>query len=136
MERSYSEMMQLPTFLERYRYLSLGGRVGEDTFGWDRYLNQALYRSKEWRELRNAIIVRDDGCDLGCPDYPIAAKILIHHINPISKQDILNRNPLIFDPENLVCVSHLTHEAIHYGDESLLTGMQMVERKPGDTTLW
>lgn len=136
MERSYSEMMQLPTFLDRYRYLSLGGRVGEDTFGWDRYLNQALYRSKEWRDLRNAIIVRDDGCDLGCPDYPIAAKILIHHINPISKQDILNRNPLIFDPNNLVCVSHITHEAIHYGDESLLMGTQMVERKSGDTTLW
>lgn len=134
--KTYSEMITLPSFIDRYRYLKIDGRVGEDTFGWDRYLNQTLYRSKEWRDLRNAIIVRDDGCDLGCPDYPIAAKILIHHINPISKQDILNRNPLIFDPENLVCVSHLTHEAIHYGDESLLTGTQMVERMPGDTKLW
>lgn len=134
--KTYSEMIQLQTFLDRYRYLSLDGRVGEDTFGWDRYLNQTLYRSKEWRDLRNAIIVRDDGCDLGCPDYPISAKILIHHINPISKQDILNRNPLIFDPENLVCVSHLTHEAIHYGSEELLMVNELIERKPGDTILW
>jgi hypothetical protein len=134
--KTYSEMITLPSFIDRYRYLKIDGRVGEDTFGWDRYLNQTLYRSKEWRDLRNAIIVRDDGCDLGCPDYPIAAKILIHHINPISKQDILNRNPLIFDPENLVCVSHLTHEAIHYGSEELLIGNELIERKPGDTILW
>ena len=93
--KTYSELITLPTFEERYRYLKLSGRVGEDTFGWDRYLNQALYRSKEWRDLRNAIIVRDEGCDLGCIQYPIAGKILIHHINPISKSDILLKYPII-----------------------------------------
>lgn len=136
MTKSYSEALQFSTFLERYRYLRLNDHaIGEETFGWDRYLNQTLYRSSEWRRLRDQIIIRDQGCDLAHTDFPIGGKILIHHINPITKRDILDRNPMIFDPENLICVSHITHEAIHYGSENLLY-KDPVERKPGDTKLW
>lgn len=136
MTKSYSEALQFSTFLERYRYLRLNDHaIGEETFGWDRYLNQTLYRSSEWRRLRDQIIIRDQGCDLAHADFPIGGKILIHHINPITKRDIIDRNPLIFDPENLICVSHITHEAIHYGGENLLY-KDPVERRPGDTKLW
>lgn len=134
--KTYSEALQFKTFIERYRYLRVNDHfVGEETFGWDRYLNQKLYRSPEWRRLRDQIIIRDQGCDLAHADFPIGGKILIHHINPITKKDIIDRNPIIFDPENLICVSHITHEAIHYGDESLLL-TDFVERTPGDTKLW
>lgn len=132
---TYSELIQIPTFIDRFRYLKLSASVGEETYGWDRYLNQTLYKSKEWRETRERIIIRDDGCDLAHPDYPIGGRILIHHLNPITKRDILDRNPLIFDPENLVCISHITHEAVHYGSEDLLM-KDPVERMPGDTKLW
>lgn len=115
--------------------MKLSASVGEETYGWDRYLNQTLYKSKEWRETRERIIIRDDGCDLAHPDYLIGGRILIHHLNPITKRDILDRNPLIFDPENLVCISHITHEAVHYGSEDLLM-KDPVERMPGDTKLW
>lgn len=132
---TYSELIQIPTFIDRFRYLKLSASVGEETYGWDRYLNQTLYKSKEWRETRERIIIRDDGCDLAHPDYLIGGRILIHHLNPITKRDILDRNPLIFDPENLVCISHITHEAVHYGSEDLLM-KDPVERTPGDTKLW
>lgn len=135
MNKTYSELIRLPTFLERYRYLKLGGRIGEDTFGYDRYLNQTLYRSAEWKRFRREIIVRDEGCDLGCEGYEIYGNILVHHINPITLEDVLNRDPKIFDPENVICVSHNTHNAIHYGDESLLITEPIV-RRPNDTCPW
>lgn len=133
--RSYSELRQIPTYKERYDYLRLGGKVGESTFGFDRYLNQALYRDSEWKRLRNKIILRDNGCDMGLADYEIGGRIIIHHLTPITELDILERNPCLFDEDNLVCVSHKTHEAIHYGDESLLDILPK-ERKPGDTCPW
>ena len=133
--KSYSELISFSTFLDRYRYLKLGGRIGEETFGFDRYLNQALYKSPEWRRARDEVIIRDNGCDLGLDGYEIYDKILIHHINPITRRMIQDRDPEIFDLENLICVSHNTHNAIHYGDESLLPILQ-VERYKGDTKLW
>lgn len=136
MIRTYSEMILLPTFLERFRYLQLGGQVGVETFGYDRYLNQILYRTAEWKRFRNEIIVRDNGCDLGCEGYDIIGqKILVHHINPISVEDVLRRDPKVFDPENAITTILNTHNAIHYGDESLLV-TEPIERKPNDTCLW
>lgn len=133
--RTYEEMNTLGTIFDRYEYAKIGGKVGDDTFGWDRYLNQTLYRSSEWRSLRNQIILRDDGCELGLAGFPIGGRVIIHHLNPITKRDIVERNPIIFDPDNLVCVSHMMHEAIHYGSGiDFLAGP--VERRPGDTTLW
>nr|DAO38790.1 MAG TPA: NinG protein [Caudoviricetes sp.] len=134
MIRSYSEMMELESYEDRLVYLSLGGIVSHPTFGGSRYLNQALYRSYEWRAFRNDIIIRDNGCDLACEDFPINDKILIHHINPLTLDDIKQRSRNIFDPDNVVCVSHLTHEAIHYGTEIL--NRSMIDRTPNDTTLW
>lgn len=133
--KSYSELTSFSTFLDRYRYLKLGGRIGEETFGFDRYLNQTLYKSPEWRRVRDEVIIRDNGCDLGLDGYEIYGKILIHHINPITQRMIQDRDPEIFDLENLICVSHNTHNAIHYGDESLLPILP-VERYKGDTKLW
>lgn len=133
--KTYSELILLPTFLERYRYLKIGGRIGEDTFGFDRYLNQTLYRSAEWKRFRREIIVRDEGCDLGCEGYEIVGNILVHHLNPITIEDVINRDHKIFDPENVICVSHNTHNAIHYGDESLLITEPIV-RRPNDTCPW
>ena len=133
--KTYSELIQLPTFTERYNYLKLDGSVGVETFGFDRYLNQVFYRSKQWKEIRDQVIIRDNGCDLGIDGREIGDKILIHHMNPISIMDIQNRNPDIFNPEYLICVSHRTHNAIHYGDESLLM-LDFVERKANDTKLW
>lgn len=133
--KCYSELMSLSTFIERYRYLKLGGSVGKETFGYDRYLNQTLYRSPEWKRFRRDIIIRDNGCDLGCEGYDIVGKILIHHIEPITIEDIIKRNPKIFDPENVISTQLMTHNAIHYGDESLLI-TEPVVRKPNDTCLW
>lgn len=135
--KTYSELVKLPTFLERYRYLKLNGKVCEETFGYNRYLNQILYTSKEWRQLRPYIIDRDKACDLACPGYDIFGKqnIFIHHINPITLKDINDRNPIIFDPENLICVTKSTHDAIHYGDESHLP-IVLTERKPNDLCPW
>ncbi len=134
MIRRYSELCRLKTFEERFDYLKLQGVVGESTFGFDRYLNQLLYRSSEWKRVRNAVIVRDDGCDMGLADYP-ANRIIVHHMNPLSVEDLENRSDLIFDPEFLICVSFNTHNAIHFGDETLLP-KPPVERKPGDTCPW
>ena len=111
--RTYSELITIPTFEERFEYLQLKGSVGKDTFGYDRYLNQVLYRSPEWKRLRNQIIIRDGGCDLACDGYDIYGKVLIHHLNPITVKDVLARSRKVFDPDNLVCVSHNTHNAIH-----------------------
>ena len=133
---SYSELITLPTFEERYRYLRKSGIVGEETFGSHRHLNQLLYRSPEWRSVRNQVIIRDNGCDLGMEGYEIRGRVYIHHINPITLDDILNRTPALFDMDNLICVSFNTHQAIHYGDESLLPIISFAERTPGDTKLW
>lgn len=133
--KCYSELMSLTTFLDRYNYLKLGGSVGEDTFGFDRYLNQTLYRSPEWKRFRREIILRDNGCDLGCDGFEIYGKILIHHINPITVNDVLNRAKCIFDPENVICTCLNTHNAIHYGDESLLL-VEPVTRTKNDMCPW
>lgn len=133
--RTYSEVITLPTFIERYNYLKLGGTVGKETFGFDRYLNQTLYRSLEWKRFRRDMIIRDHGMDLACDGYEIIGKILLHHINPITIDDILRRDPKIFDPENVICTSMNTHNAVHYGDESLLITDPIV-RTPYDTCPW
>lgn len=135
MIKTYSELIAFPTYEERFRYLQLKGAVGKDTFGYDRYLNQILYNSQEWKRFRDKIIIRDNGCDLACEGYDIHGRILVHHINPIRVDDVVNRNPIVFDPENVVCVTHNTHNAIHYGDESLLI-LAPVERTKNDTCPW
>jgi hypothetical protein len=132
---AYSKLIELPTFAERFDYLSLNGVVGESTFGGSRYLNQLFYSSKEWKEVRDIVIMRDEGCDLGCLDRPITGTIYIHHMNPIRKEDILTRSWKVLDPENLICVSFNTHQAIHYGDRSILIP-DLVERYPNDTCPW
>lgn len=133
--KTYSELITLPTFEERYQYLRLGGKVGEETFGFDRYLNQTFYKSKEWLAIRDEIIVRDNGCDLGIDGREIHGRILIHHINPITKEDILNRSEFLLDPEYLISTVKRTHDAIHYGDDSILF-MNPVERSKNDTCPW
>ena len=133
--RTYSELITIPTFEERFEYLQLKGSVGKDTFGYDRYLNQVLYRSPEWKRLRNQIIIRDCGCDLACEGYDINSKVLIHHLNPITVEDVLTRSRKVFDPDNLVCVSHSTHNAIHYGDMDLLVTGPIIRTK-NDTCPW
>lgn len=133
--RTYSELIQLPTYIERFRYLKLGGRVGEDTFGFDRYLNQRFYKSREWLSLRDQLIIRDSGCDLGILDRPINGRIIIHHMNPITKDDIINQTEFLLNPEYMICTMKLTHDAIHYGDEDLLFN-ELVERKKNDTCPW
>lgn len=133
--KTYSELITIPTYLERYQYLRIGGRVGEETFGFDRYLNQTLYRSAEWQRFRREMIVRDNGMDMACDGYDIGGVILLHHINPITEKDIIRRDPKIFDPENVICVSLNTHNAIHYGDESLLN-LGPVIRTRFDTCPW
>ena len=133
--RTYSELITLPTFKERFNYLKLDGRVGLETFGHDRYLNQILYNSPEWRNLRSRIVTRDCGRDLACEGYDIYGQVLVHHINPIMVKDILDRNPIVFDPENLITTVHNTHNAIHYGDESLLTTEPIIRYKD-DTCPW
>ena len=133
--RTYSELITLPTFIDRYRYLKLEGKVGEDTFGFDRYLNQVFYQSKEWRSIRDYVITRDNGCDLGIPGHEIYGRILIHHMNPITADDILKRSDLLLNPEYLICTIKNTHDAIHYSDESLLI-TDPIERSKNDTCPW
>lgn len=134
--RTYSELITLPTFEERYRYLKLDGVVGEDTFGFDRYLNQEFYqRDQEWKRIRDFVIIRDQGCDLGVEGREIRGKILVHHMNPITKDDILKRSEFLLNPEYLICTLKSTHDAIHYGDENLLM-KGPIERKPNDTCPW
>lgn len=131
----YSELIQLETFEERYSYLKLDGIVGFETFGFDRYLNQLLYKSKEWNRCRTEIIVRDNGCDLGVDDYVIYGKILIHHMTPITKDDIVNNRPILFDHDKLISTSFETHNAIHYGESNALL-KQPIERTKHDTAPW
>jgi hypothetical protein len=133
--RTYSELIRLPTFEERYRYLRLGGRVGEDTFGFDRYLNQAFYTSDEWRSLRDYIIVRDKCCDLGIPNREIYGRVLIHHMNPITVDDIVNQTDFLLNPEYLITTIKSTHDAIHYGNENSLVTIPR-ERTRNDTCPW
>jgi hypothetical protein len=135
MIRTYRELRSLKTFEERYQYLKLGGVVGESTFGYDRYLNQFLYRSKRWLNTRDKIILRDDGCDLGNRDREIHGKIIIHHMNPITLEDIESDRDDVYDPEFLICTSINTHNAIHYGDESRLPKLP-IERRQNDTCPW
>jgi hypothetical protein len=133
--RSYSELVRLETLEERYRYLALRGEVGRATFGFDRYLNQQFYTSRQWRDIRSHVIARDVGRDLGVEGYEIHNRIYIHHMNPMTVEDIVSGDPRILDPEFLISVTHRTHNAIHYGDEGLLP-KPPVQRRPGDTTLW
>lgn len=134
--RTYSELSKLKTFEERFEYLRLSGAVGAATFGSDRYLNQMLYTSRRWKSIREQVIIRDQACDLGIEDRAILTKILIHHMNPITVDDILKGSDLVFNPEYLICTQHITHNAIHYGDESLLIKSKPVERRPNDTCPW
>ena len=133
--KTYSELITIPTFEERYNYLRLGGRVGAETFGFDRWLNQVFYKTNEWLSLRDKVIIRDLGCDLGIEGREIYGRILVHHMNPITKRDILERSPIALDPEYLITTSKLTHDAIHYGDENLLMKDPII-RKPNDTCPW
>lgn len=133
--RTYSELEKLLTFEERFRYLALHGEVGDRTFGSERYLNQRFYTSTAWRSARNIIQIRDNGCDLGIPGREIHSTVYIHHINPITPDDLKYGRPCLTDPENLITVSHKTHNAIHFGDESLLS-TDFVERRPGDHKDW
>lgn len=135
MIRTYSEMSHFQTFEERYRYLALRGSVGASTFGFDRHMNQMFYQSREWRQLRQHVILRDNGCDLGVDGFEIFDRVYIHHMNPMTPDDIIDGNSDILDPEFLISVTHKTHNAIHYGDESQLP-QRIIERRPGDTKLW
>lgn len=133
--RTYSELVTLPTFEERFKYLQLNGAVCEETFGFDRYLNQVFYRSQEWKRIRDQVIIRDNGCDLGVDGYPIWGKVIVHHMNPISVDDIQSLTSYLLNPEYLVSTTLQTHNAIHYGDESLLVTAP-IERRPNDTCPW
>lgn len=133
--RCYSELIEIPTFEERFRYLQLNGSVGKDTFGFDRYMNQAFYQSREWKRVRDLVILRDNGCDLGVDGYTIYGKVLIHHMNPITVKDIATVSNFLMNPEYLICVSHTTHNAIHYGDENLIPKGPII-RTPNDTCPW
>lgn len=135
MNKFYSELISLKSFKERYDYLKIRQRVGYATFGGSRYLNQAFYTSPQWKDFRNQIIIRDSGCDLAMDGFEIKGKIYIHHITPITKDDLLKRSSLLMDEENVVCVSFDTHQAIHYGDENLLPQLP-IERRPNDTIPW
>lgn len=133
--KCFSELADLPTFQARYQYLRLSGAVGKETFGFDRYMNQFFYRSPEWRHVRDLVITRDEGCDLGIPGREIFGRIIIHHMNPIRPEDIRNRSELLLDPEYLITTVHETHQAIHYGDEHLLI-QELIVRRPNDTCPW
>lgn len=133
--KTYSELITIPTFEERFKYLRLDGSVGEQTFGFDRYINQVFYQSYEWKKVRDAVIIRDNGCDLGIEGHDIRGKILIHHMNPITVRDIETCSDFLLNPEYLISTMHLTHNAIHYGDESLLP-KGPIERKKYDTCPW
>lgn len=133
--RTYSELITLPTFEERFKYLQLNGQVGESTFGFDRYMNQVFYRSQKWKSIRDFVIIRDCGCDLGVEGYDIHGKIIIHHMNPLSMRDIETESDFLLNPDFLICTTHNTHNAIHYGDENLLVTAP-VERTKNDTCPW
>ena len=135
-KRTYSELIRLESFTDRFKYLKLNGKVGSETFGFDRYLNQMFYRSPEWRRLRREVIIRDNGCDLGIEGLEIHSDLYVHHMNPLAPQDIIEGNELaLFNPDVLITTTHQTHNALHYGDERLLFE-PVVSRSPGDTQLW
>ena len=133
--KTYHELIQIPDYTERFEYLRLHGKLGETTFGWNRFVNQAFYQSRKWRSTRSKIIIRDNGCDMAFNERPIFGRIHIHHINPITLRMIEDEDPVLFDPNNLICVTEDTHRAIHYGDASLLIE-DYRPRTPGDTKLW
>ena len=133
--KTYSELVKLQTFEERFEYLRLGGTVGKETFGFDRYLNQRFYRSSGWKSIRDRVIIRDNGCDLGMEDRPVYGRILVHHMNPVSIDDIRRQTEFLLNPEYLICTTHMTHNAIHYGDENLLIKIPP-ERTKNDTCPW
>lgn len=135
MIKTYSEAIAIPDYYKRYQYLKLQGTIGEETFGSLRFLNQKLYDSDEWKEFRRKVILRDNGNDMAVDGFNIPGRAIVHHINPITAEDIINKNPKVFDLENVILVSHNTHEAIHYSNESLLP-IEYKEREPGDTLLW
>lgn len=135
MIRCYTDLKQIESFIERYQYLKINGTVGEQTFGIDRWVNQQLYKSQRWKRTRSQIIIRDNGCDLGIEGHELENYIVIHHMNPITLEDIEEDRDIIYDPEYLICCSSRTHQAIHFGDEGLLP-KDYQERKPGDTCLW
>lgn len=134
--KTYSELMQLSSYEDRLQYLKLSGVVANETFGFDRYLNQHFYKSAEWRRIRDQVIIRDNGCDLGCSDREIFGNIIVHHMNPVTLEDLENNPDILLDPEYLICVSLATHNAIHYGDINTNSMENNTERKPGDTRLW
>lgn len=134
--KKYSELIQIPTFCERFEYAKLNGQVGKNTFGFQRYANQKFYTSPEYRRFRREIIIRDCGWDLGCEDYPILGKIIIHHLNPITFDDIVSRSEFAWNPEYVICVGELTHKAIHYSNIDLLPNNELVERSKNDTCPW
>lgn len=133
--RTYTELMKLATFEERYKYLKLVSKVGEETFGFERYLNQQFYHSQEWKSLRSQIIIRDNACDLGIPGREMDSRIIIHHMNPITKDDLIHQSDFLLNPEYLICTSKKTHSAIHYGDDKMLFD-EIVERSKDDTCPW
>lgn len=134
--KRYSELIMIPTYEERFKYLQLNGVIGSDTFGFDRYINQKFYRSVEWKQLRNQIIIRDQASDMGLLDFPIQGNVYIHHMNPIDIDDISEISDYLLNPEYLICVSHSTHNAIHYGNEDYVNSRTYIERKPNDTCPW
>ncbi len=134
--KSYSELITFNSFEDRLKYLLTNNNVGEETFGFDRYINQRLYKSNEWRRIRNKVIIRDSGCDLGVEGYDIYDRIIIHHINPITQNDIVNRNPIVFDLDNLISASHRTHTIIHFSKEILIPSSNPIIRTKNDTKLW
>ena len=136
--RTYTELMQQPTFLDKFRYLKLCGKVGEETYGWERYLNQHFYQSNEWRTFRRNIILRDHGCDLGDPDHEFAEGelVIIHHLNPIDTKDIVYQTEFLMNPEFVISTRKRTHDAIHYGDESMIFDYELVVRRANDTCPW
>ena len=133
--RTYSELVKIPSFEARFEYLQLNGSVGEDTFGYDRYLNQLFYRSQKWKRIRDQVIIRDNGCDLGVDGYDIHSNVIIHHMNPITMEDIKSESEFLLDPEYLITTTHRTHNAIHYGDMSILPA-RPIERRRNDTCPW
>lgn len=135
MIRTYNEAIQISNFVDRFHYLQLFGQVGIDTFGYDRYLNQMFYHDSDWKKVRNEAIIRDGGCDLADQNRPILRGLIVHHINPIDRDDVINRDPKLFDLNNLICVSPITHRAIHYGSDKALIGASKA-RCAGDTKLW
>lgn len=135
--RTYSELVLLPTFKERFMYLKIGGRIGQETFGFDRVFNQKFYTSLEWKHVRDFVVARDLGCDLGVEGFDIrGSRFVIHHMNPITLEDFESRSDILLDPEYLITTTHRTHNAIHYSDDSILKGFEIIERKPNDTCPW